>query len=231
MRVLELVNYSISNKMTHIPSALSMIHYLEILIKNNIVKKTWNICIDKVFGSSAYYIIFNEYWEYKAEPQPLITGEIPFIDYATNSLGNALGVASGINLANKKKTWVNASDSIFQIGHVIEAIQFIGARQQDILLTVDCNNIQLTGNSLDIINMSIKNIKDILDSFSWSVLLFNPYKDDVNSIKEFMKKTGPKSILFQTIKGYGVREMMEDPVKYHYKNITSIEDITICEEL
>lgn len=230
----DILEFSKENKLGHIPSALSMLPYLEVLIKYRIVTPDMNIIIDKVFGASAYYIVWNKYWNFKLDSSLdlLINhNKIPFVDFAIDSLGNSLGVASGIYLANNKKTWVNVSDSIFEIGGTLEAIQFIGNRQLDIFLTVDVNEIQLTGQTREILNINIDKIKTILETFSWRTLVIdiNNIEDQIDKIIEFYKKSGPRCILFKTIKGYGVKEMMEDPVSWHYKRIENIEDLTICE--
>jgi deoxyxylulose-5-phosphate synthase len=78
--------------------------------------------------------------------------------------------------------------------------------------------------------LTTKNDQNILDvyslffDFGWNVLLVK--NKNYSKIKDFLKKKGPKVILFQTIKGNGVREMEENPIKWHYKKIGSSDEIT-----
>lgn len=67
--------------------------------------------------------------------------EIPFIDYADYTLGNALGIAQGIAIVHpEKKIFVFISDAQMNMGVVQEAITSIGAMNlRNILLCVDYN--------------------------------------------------------------------------------------------
>ena len=221
----KVLQYSIDNKLGHIPSALSMLEYVEYLTQN-ILQKDWNIIIGKPFGSQTYYKIWEKYWGLD------ITGlsygvkhdEIPFVDYSEETLGNALGIASGVQLANNKKTWCNISDGALQMGPTLEAIQFIGKMKQDILLTVDFNFMQLTGKTYDIIGVDEHNMYSYFHDFGWNVLLIDK---DYSKIPKFVTKKGPKCIIFRTKKGQGVLEMEQHPITWHYKKLEDFDEITI----
>lgn len=66
---------------------------------------------------------------------------LPFIDYADFTLGNALGIAQGISIANpSKKIFVFISDAQMNMGVVQEAISSIASMHlNNILLAIDYN--------------------------------------------------------------------------------------------
>lgn len=67
--------------------------------------------------------------------------ELPFIDYADFTLGNALGIAEGIAIAEPdKKIFVFISDAQMNMGVVQEALSSIPSKRlKNILLCVDYN--------------------------------------------------------------------------------------------
>lgn len=223
----KLLDYSIKHKLGHIPSALSMFHYLYEIVQ--IVNKDWNIVIGKPFGSQAYYILWNHFYNLNIDnlSYGVKHDEIDFVDYSEETLGNALGVASGIAY-NGKRTWCNISDGALQQGATLEAIQFIGANNQDILLTIDYNNMQLTGKPSDIINMKSETLMNYFEGFGWRVYYLAEYDETI--LKKIADLKGPVVIFFKTIKGQGVVEMEQDPVYWHYKQLEDNE-VTLCENL
>lgn len=228
--VRDLLQYSIKNNLAHIPSALSMLSYLNFIFKNKIVTPDMNIIIGKPFGSQAYYLLWNKYWNLPLKKYSYIINhdEIDFIDFSEDMIGNSLGVAAGIYISNNKYTWVNISDATLQVGTTLEAIQLIGNLQQNILLTVDFNNEQLVSNFSKNSRMDIIDYESYFNSNGWnSLIVFNK---EYESIYDFIKKEGPKVILFSTIKGDGVLEMKNDPIKWHYRKLKDIEEVTIEEE-
>ena len=231
--VKKLLKYSIKNKLSHIPSALSQLSYLTNILPN-IDHYDWNIIIGKPFGAQAYYIIWqkmglipkNHKLSYGVKDT-----ELDFVDYSEETLGNALGVASGIQLANNKRTYVNLSDAAIQMGSALEAIQFIRKHKQDILVTVDCNGTQLTGDTKDIMGIDIEYIYQLFKLNNWRVHRIEIFQDNVNEkiVQAFneLKGIGPVALIIETKKGFGVKEMEEDPVKWHYQQLRSIDEITI----
>ena len=144
----ELLNYSFENNLAHIPSALSMLDYISVVFKY--IKKTDNIIIGKPFGAQTYYLVWKHLGWLK-DIQNLHMGvkhdEVDFVLYSEETIGNALGVAAGVALVSDKKTYVNLSDAALQMGNTLEAIQFIGQHKLDVLVTVDYNGSQVTGNT------------------------------------------------------------------------------------
>ena len=222
MLVEEIVKYSYDNKLTHIPSALSMATYVEFLFENKIIVPYKDkIVLGKPFGSQAYYLLWKKMGLLK-NIEELSVGvkhdEIDFVDYGEETMGNALGVGTGIALANKKnKVWVNITDATLQMGSTLEAIQYVGHNNiNNILLTVDNNNYQVTGRTSEVLNTNP--VIDMAKLYGWEVKNCNGHsKEKMKKIKYFNER--PTLINFITKKGFNVDYMEADPIKWHYKTI------------
>lgn len=224
-----MLQYSIDNNLRHIPSALSQYSYLKILLPKLDYINT-NISIGKPFGSQAYYCIWEKMGLVK---QPLSYGikheEIDFVNFSEETLGNALGVASGLAF-NGKKTWCNISDGALQMGPTLEAIQFIGKHKQNILLTVDFNGMQLTGSTNNILGINEQIVESMFKIYGWNtkIISSNISVNKLNVIIDnYLHSKLPTVLIFKTVKGQGVKEMEEDPIGWHYKELKDINEITI----
>ena len=222
----KLLTYSYENQLAHIPSALSMADYLDIVF--NYVKRDDFIIIGKPFGAQAYYLT----WKNKAWLDTIDTlhmgvkhDEIDFVDYSEETIGNALGVAAGIALTTNKKVYVNISDAALQMGTVLEAIQFIGKHQLNIMLTIDYNNMQVTGKCSDII--PVEPVYNFFRQNDWIDFETDGHDKEFidNVIKKAYNCNCPTVIFCYTIKGYGVEEMQNNPKKWHYRKLNE-KDLT-----
>ncbi len=122
------------------------------------------------------------------------------------------------------------------MGPTLEAIQFIGANQLNMLMTVDCNGMQLTENINKVINTNSRYISNILKQSGWDVLIYptitDENREDITKsiqyrLKNQTKTKIPTALLFETIKGHNVKEMEENPFGWHYKLLGDINEITI----
>ena len=225
-----LVKYSHDNQLTHIPSALSMLTYIDVLFRYEFIKPYRDkIVLGKPFGSQAYYLLWKELGYLNAIDN-LSAGvkhdEIDFVDYGEETMGNALGVAAGIAIATPQKVWVNLTDATLQMGSTLEAIQFIGHRRlNNIVVTVDYNDMQVTGKTSDIV--PVDPVIRFLSDNGWKVEVIDGH--NVKQLREDFKSMDTKWIhacdhrpivyICKTIKGYGVDYMQKDPVKWHYKTV------------
>jgi len=235
----KILQYSIDNKLKHIPSALSQYSYLKYILP--IIKQDYNICIGKPFGSQAYYLPWLE-MGYIKENQKLSYGvkheELDFVTFSEETLGNALGVASGVALTSDKPTYCNISDGSLQMGATLEALQFIGKHKQNILLNIDFNGTQLTCDTSDILKPDIFEIREILSSYGWNVFVngIERWENEGYNVEKlldaqfhfFLETKEPVIQIFLTTKGYGVKEMEDNPSYWHYKELSNIDDITLC---
>ena len=219
----QVVEYSKHNKLSHIPSALSMLTYIETLfVEKYIVPGRDKIVLGKPFGSQAYYIVWKSLG-YISEIESLSIGvkhkEISFVDYGEETMGNALGVATGIAIANPDTSvWVNLTDATLQMGSTLEALQYIGHNQiSNLVVTVDFNNMQVTGETSDV--LTVDPIIQMCEGYNWNVNVVDGH--DRDEIKRTWCITDRPDIYFYvTAKGFGVDYMMDDPITWHYKTIS-----------
>ena len=217
----KVIKYSIKHNLKHIPSALSQYSYLKHILPKI---KNWKIVIGKPFGAQAYYCIWENIFNL---PDNLSYGikheELDFVEFGEETLGNALGIASGISLSQDKPVYCNISDGALEMGATLEAIQFIGKKQQKILLTIDCNEYQLTGRIKDIIGLNINKIENMFQLYNWETKIINTSKIDNINIPKINK---PTVFICKTKKGQGIKEMEEDPITWHYKELKDLNEIT-----
>ena len=166
-----LLDFSYENQLSHIPSALSMVDYIDVIFSHGYITPSDKIVIGKPFGAQAYYLVWRELG-FLNDIERLSVGvkheEIPFVDFSEETMGNALGVAAGIAMTTKDRVWVNISDAALQMGNTLEALQFIGHNKiKNIVVTVDYNNVQVTGNVNDI--LSVTPVAQMCRQYSWWV--------------------------------------------------------------
>lgn len=224
----ELLRHSYKYRLTHIASALSQLDYLEELFtKQLVVPYRDKIVIGKVFGGQSYFLIWKKLGYLDNLPNleclPVVKhDEIPFIDFAEFSIGNALGVAAGIAMTTDKMIWTNISDSALQMGNTLEAVQFCGHnRLKNMLVTVDMNNGQVTGKTEDI--LPVEPVVDFFRNYGW----------DVNfDLENFKVGDRPKVFILRNKKGKGIESIEKDIRKWHYKKIETYAELqSLVEEL
>jgi deoxyxylulose-5-phosphate synthase len=213
----------------HLPSSLSHLYYLDYLFTNNIVTQEMNIIIGKPFGADAYYYTWKKNNWIKPEDKysyGIKHNELSFVNFSEETLGNALGVAAGIALTSSKISWVNISDAALQMGPTLEAIRFIGQKNLNIKLTIDYNNMKLTSS----LKLKTHGLKHMFEDTKWHIVEITS-KSKYHLLKQAFNLPGPVCIIIHTKKGDGVKEMEEDPIGWHYKELKDLNEITISEEL
>lgn len=217
----KLLEFSYENKLTHVPSALSMLTYIDVIFRNGFIKPYRDkIVLGKPFGSQAYYVVWRELG-YIDNIEKLSLGvkhnEIDFVDYSEETMGNALGVSAGIALANpNQRVWVNLTDATLQMGSTLEAIQYIGHNNlKNIIMTVDYNNYQVTGNTSEV--LSVDPVIDFLNNNKWDVIECSGHDEDNIKSHFPVMSNNPVVVIYKTTKGHGVDYMEADPIKWHYR--------------
>lgn len=225
----ELLEYSFKNKLTHIPSALSMLDYVDVLFTQKTVTPNDAIVIGKPFGAQAYYLVWQKLG-YLNNIEQLSVGvkhdEISFVDYGEETMGNALGVAAGIAMAcPNKRVWVNITDAALQMGNTLEALQFIGHHNiKNVFVTVDYNNAQVTGNTSDI--LSVKPCIELCKHYSWWTQEVNGHnKLELTNRFNNLAPSIPNIVFCHTVKGHGIKSMIGDIKKWHYKKIETLNEL------
>jgi len=228
---LDLLKYSFEQKLSHIPSALSMLDYVDVLFTDQfVVPYQDHIVIGKPFGAQAYYLVWSKLG-FLDKIEELNIGvkheEISFVDYSEETMGNALGVAAGIAMTTDKKVWVNLSDAALQMGNTLEAIQFIGHNNiKNIFVTVDYNNTQVTGKIDDI--LKVEPCINFFAEYGWFVQDSNGHdKNGLSTVFANLNPHKPNVIFCRTHKGNGVSLIQQNLKLWHYKKIESISELQL----
>lgn len=221
----EMLVYSYEHSLAHIPSALSMFDYVYELFHNKLVTVDDKIVIGKPFGAQTYYIIWRSLGLLDNVEKLSVAvkhEEISFVDFSEETIGDSLGIAAGIAMTTDKLVWVNLSDAALQMGATLEAIQFIGHNKlKNILVTIDYNGSQVTGNTADIIPTDP--VIEMFNGYGWDV------KYDLTN---FTIEDSPKVFVMKTIKGHGIPTMEKDIKKWHYRKIESQTELqSLVQEL
>ena len=152
----------------------------------------------------------------------------PGVDMSTGALGHGISVGLGMALAGRLsgkdyKTYVIVGEGCLDEGTSWEGI--MGAakfKPENLVLLVDYNKVQLDGTSAEI--MPLDHLADRFKSFGWRVAPKSYDGHNMDSIADAFKwldseKVGPSVIIFDTIKGKGVKSM-ENTNKWHGAPVT-----------
>ena len=220
---LKLVDRAYYDNCMHIPSALSMIDYFYFLDKKIDYNKD-ALVIGKPYGQLAYHVVWN------SDNNLPITGKTQKVTWADTTLGNCLGVACGLAVSgNYNKVFINIGDGPLQEGTILEAVKFIGSYKMfksKVILCIDCNKMQCCGKTYQTIN----DIKNMFSVFKWNVIIVNGHNDS-ECERVNIESDKPLCIVFDTIKGYGIKCIEENPVEWHYKRMITSDYERIKMEL
>ncbi len=148
---------------------------------------------------------------------------LPGLETTSGPLGEGLSQAIGIALAarlDKKdyQVYCIASDGEHQEGNTWEAAMCAAKYKLDNLtLVIDRNNIQIDGNTEDIMPLESMRLK--YESFNWNVLEING--NDIRAIVDAVQtakamRERPTCIIAHTVPGKGV-DFMENDFTWHGK--------------
>ncbi len=152
----------------------------------------------------------------------------PGVDMSTGALGHGVSVGLGMALAGRLakkdfKTYVIVGEGCLDEGTSWEGI--MGAakfKPENLVLLVDYNKVQLDGTAAEI--MPLDPLSDRFKSFGWRVAPKSYDGHNMDEIADAFKwldseKAGPSVIIFDTIKGKGVKSM-ENTNKWHGAPVT-----------
>ena len=161
----------------------------------------------------------------------------PALETSSGPLGSGLSQAVGMALAlridgKSNQVYALLSDAEHQSGNVWEAAQLAGKeRLANLTAVVDRNNIQIDGNTEDI--MPLEPLRDKYESFGWQVLDINGHDfAEIISAFETARAMIEKQvvILAHTIAGKGV-SFMEGKYEWHSRPFTKEEAEQALREL
>ena len=148
---------------------------------------------------------------------------IPGIKVASGSLGNGIGLGTGIAYASKKnkkhkKVYVIISEGELYEGSTWEGLFLLSHLNLDnFYLILDVNRNIILGNPKDCLPLG--NIKKKLESFGIKTLVANghDFKSMNSSLNRMTKISKPTALILNTTKGKGLK-LMENKANWHYWN-------------
>jgi len=149
--------------------------------------------------------------------------KIPALETSSGPLGEGLSQACGMAMAakidgnmHKYHIWCLTSDGEHQEGMTWEAAMFAAKyRLNNLTCIIDRNNIQIDGNTEDI--MPLEPLREKYESFGWHVIDMNGHdmQEIISTLEESKAITEkPVCIIAHTIPGKGV-DFMEYDYKWH----------------
>ncbi|MCK5022242.1 MAG: transketolase [Candidatus Pacebacteria bacterium] len=150
----------------------------------------------------------------------LETSSGPLGEGLSQAIGMALAHRINVNFQNSddKYFYCLMSDGEFQEGQTWEALMLAGKEKLNKLIAiVDRNNIQISGNTEDV--MPLESFKNKLESFNWSVMEIDGHNfEEIIGAIEDAKKVLDKPIIIiaNTIAGKGFKEF-EGDYRWHGK--------------
>ena len=165
--------------------------------------------------------------------------KVPGVDMTTGSLGQGLSVANGMAIGSKMSSLGNRvyciiGDGELQEGQIWEAMMTSSRYNLDNLcVIVDCNKLQLTGETNKIKELNYDSIENKFNAFGFNTIVI-----DGNSIESILSafsiaestKGCPSVIIAKTVKGKGI-SFMENNVDWHGKTMSEEEYNNAIEEL
>lgn len=154
---------------------------------------------------------------------------LPWIDFATGSLGQGLSFGAGSALAARRKgqrrrAFVLMSDAELNEGSVWEAIMFAAHhRLSNLVAIIDLNGQQAFGYTREV--MHLKGLSERLASFGWDVHNVDGHSTAklASVVRGLDTANGaPHALIAHTTFGKGV-SFMERQIKWHYSPLSPSE--------
>lgn len=234
----EILQASFKNKWSHIPSAFSHCDYILNFCKALNPENT-KIIFGKPFGAQGYYIPLKHFGfidTYDNLSEGLKISEVKCVskypemfEFSEETIGNALGVAIGVALANPTKViWCNISDASLQMGQTLEALLFILEHSKELKnlnVSIDYNGWQV----LTELNPDITPIIDIIYNSNKIRATFcsGHVFDEEHDNSDLTLRIHDKAsfYVFNTVKGKGIQDFERNPKYWHYQSISTIDEL------
>jgi transketolase len=151
------------------------------------------------------------------------------IHCTTGSLGHGLPIATGMAFARKirnvkGKIYVMLSDGECQEGTTWESLLIASKHKLDNLIVfIDYNKIQALSTLQDA--LPLHDLAKKFKSFNWNCINVkngHSFKSIISAMNKRIIKNKPTAIIFNTIKGKGVKEFENDPV-WHARKLVGKE--------
>lgn len=225
----------------HLASAFSILNILWVLY-NRVLKKKDYFILSKGHGCMSLYVVlaekgvFDKTWlndfakfNSKLGGHP-DSRKVPGVEASTGSLGHGLPMAVGMALGlkiikSKKRVYCLIGDGEANEGSIWEAMMLGAEHQLDNLCCIIDNN-HSTDRAL-----KLGDLKNKLISFGWEVIEIDGHDHEaIFQALSLKSQDRPRAIIARTIKGYGVKQMENNPA-WHHRVPTKPEVKLMLEEL
>ena len=212
----------------HLGGSFSMIEIVLSLF-SQILKKNDKFILSKSHASFPLCIILKEKGLNPKITTHLELDEKNGINCTTGSLGHGLPIATGMAFANKinnkkGKIYVLISDGECQEGTTWESLLVASKHRLDnLVILIDYNKIQALSKLEDA--LPLKSLSRKLKAFNLhclNVVNGHNFNSIMLALNKKIKKGKPTVIIFNTIKGKGVKEFENDPV-WHARKLNDKE--------
>ena len=208
----------ISKGEAHLGGSFSMIEIL-ISLYETCLKKKDKFILSKAHSSFPLCIYLRQ-----KGLKPKLTTHLEIdlkngINCTTGSLGHGLPIATGMAFAKKKtrkpgNIYVLMSDGECQEGTTWESFLIASKHKLDnLVVLIDYNKIQALSHLKDA--LPLDNLAEKIRSFNWDCINVkngHSFVSIINSLKKKKKKNKPLAIIFNTIKGKGIKAFENDPI-------------------
>lgn len=209
--------YEVMNVDPSNPSMPSRDIYIQ--SKGHAVESYWTILADKGFITKEELETYSKY-QSRLIGHP--NNKVPGVEMNTGALGHGLSIAVGHALAAKidnldKRVYCLMGDGEQAEGSIWEAAMAGAHYNLDKLIgIVDCNDLQITGATKDVMNSGPLDEK--YRSFGWHVIEVDGhnFKQLIPALKSVQQPGKPTIILAKTVKGKGV-PFAENKAEWHHK--------------
>ena len=212
----------------HLGGSFSMIEIL-ISLYETILKKNDKFILSKSHSSFPLCLLLKERG---LDPELTTHLEIDVkngIHCTTGSLGHGLPIATGMAFARKirnvkGKIYVMLSDGECQEGTTWESLLIASKHKLDnLIVLIDYNKIQALSRLQDA--LPLHDLAKKFKSFNWNCINVkngHSFKSIISAMNKRIIKNKPTAIIFNTIKGKGVKEFENDPV-WHARKLVGKE--------
>ena len=160
------------------------------------------------------------------------TRKVPGIEQNTGALGHGLSICTGMALGAKKDAADFRVITLLGDGELAEGSNWEAAmaaahyRLDNLTAIVDCNTLQITGRTGDVMNS--EPLADKFDAFGWAVRTVDGHdlKALTDALDGVIEAGKPGAIIARTTKGKGV-SFMEDVGKWHH-GVPSDDEYTLA---
>ena len=217
----------------HVPSALSILDLLYVIYDKLIqtpaanFEKSDKFILSKGHASLGLYVILAETGHFPTEWLETFgefksnlgghpdTNKIPGVHASTGSLGHGLPIALGMALANKIKGKNSRVIALVGDGEMNE-----GSVWESLLLAShhELGNLTMVIDANDSTNraLSLGDLKRKLEAFGWQVSEIDGHShgEILKALLSYTTKV-PTAIIARTVKGFGIKEMENNPAWHH----------------